>query len=220
MVKIIIVNFKCYKEATGKNAEKLVKMFEVVAKKYSNIKICVAPQAADIYRLSKITKKIIILGQHADSVEGQFTGHTSLLSLKESGAKGVILNHSEKQIPIKEIESTLRKAKDLGMKVIICAKNDNLGVAVSRLKPDYVAIEPPELIGGNISVSKANPNLIRKSFENIKSRLIVGAGVKNQEDVRIAVKLGAIGILVASGVVLSKNPEKVLEDLCQGFSKF
>ncbi len=218
MAKIIIVNFKCYKEATGKNAEKLVKLFEKVAKKFPKIKIVAAVQYSDIYKLNKLVKKIDIYAQHVDSVTpGPFTGHISALSLKESGAKGVILNHSEKNITIDEIEDALRVSKYNGLKVVVCASDDIIGRELSTLKPDYIAVEPPELIGGNISVSKANPNIIKRSFEKIKNKLIVGAGVKNQEDVRIAVKLGATGILVSSGVVLAKNPEKALEDLCKGF---
>ena len=221
--KIIIINFKCYKEATGKNAEKLIKDFEVIAKKFPEIKIAVAVQPADIYRISKLTKKIEIYAQHMDSISpGPFTGHISALSIKESGATGVILNHSEKNIPINEIEEATKKAKELGLKIVICAKNDKVGSKLSKISPDYIAVEPPELIGGKISVSKANPSLVKKSVEKIIGKtknlgLIVGAGVHNQEDVKIAVKLGADGILIASGIVLAKNPTNVLEDLCKGF---
>ena len=49
--------------------------------------------------------------------------------------------------------------------------------------------------------------------------VLCGAGVHTQEDVRKAVELGAQGILVASGVVNAKDPEKVLTELMRGLSR-
>jgi triosephosphate isomerase len=82
---------------------------------------------------------------------------------------------------------------------------------------DFVAVEPPELIGGDISVSTANPELISDAVATIGAgKVLVGAGIKNAEDVRIALKLGAVGVLVASGVVKAADPVAALEDLCKG----
>ncbi len=41
--------------------------------------------------------------------------------------------------------------------------------------------------------------------------------MKDREDVKKAVELGAKGILVASGVVKSENPEEAISDLLMGF---
>jgi thiamine monophosphate synthase len=47
--------------------------------------------------------------------------------------------------------------------------------------------------------------------------LIVGAGVHSRDDVEVAVKLGAVGIAVATDIVKASDPKKELEDLVAGF---
>jgi len=43
--------------------------------------------------------------------------------------------------------------------------------------------------------------------------VLCGAGVKTGKDVKRALELGAVGVLLASGVVKSKDPKKALQDL-------
>lgn len=87
--------------------------------------------------------------------------------------------------------------------------------------PDYVAIEPPELIGGNVSVTDANPAVVSGTVTAIRSvakgiGILTGAGVKNGRDVSKAIALGTDGVLLASGVAKAKNPRAVLLDLASG----
>jgi triosephosphate isomerase len=90
--------------------------------------------------------------------------------------------------------------------------------AAAALSPDYVAIEPPELIGSGVSVSKANPDIIKNSVAavhavNPKVKILTGAGIQTGECVKIATDLGTDGVLLASGVVKAKVPIAVLRDL-------
>ena len=86
------------------------------------------------------------------------------------------------------------------------------------LAPDFIAVEPAELIGGDISISSAQPGLITKSVNAAgKVPLLIGAGIKNSKDVEIGIGLGAKGILVASGIVKDKNIDEAILDLLQGF---
>ena len=47
------------------------------------------------------------------------------------------------------------------------------------MEPTYIAYEPPELIGGNVSVSSAKPEIIAQAAKacNGKTKLLVGAGL-------------------------------------------
>jgi triosephosphate isomerase len=45
----------------------------------------------------------------------------------------------------------------LGMTSIVCAQGPQEVVEISTLEPDFIAIEPPELIGSGRAVSKENP---------------------------------------------------------------
>lgn len=221
-IPLVIVNFKTYKEATGDKAVSLAKSCERVAKETGK-EIIAAVQAADIYRVSKAVK-IPVFAQHADEAEqGQSTGAITIESVKEAGASGTLINHSEHRIGKERIGKVIIRAKKLGLVTVLCVKDAKEAKELDSMNPDFIAVEPPELIGGNISVSSARPEVIKNSVQNICGdkkcyRVIVGAGIRTRKDVEKAASLGSIGILVASGVVKAKDPEKELRALAEGFS--
>ncbi len=203
---MIIVNFKTYKKGTGKDAVKLAK----ICSKYKAI---VAVQESDIRIVSKL-KGVKVFAQHIDAVEyGAHTGSILAEDVKRAGAKGSLLNHSEKRIPFNKIKFCIKKLRKLKMKSVVCVKSVKEAKKIAKLKPDYIAYEPPSLIGGKISVSKAKPDVIKKVVKAVRVPILVGAGVHNKEDVIVAKKLGAKGILVSSAVVKARNPGKVLKGL-------
>ncbi len=211
----IIINFKTYNESTGDNALKLAKICEKVAND-TGTSIIVAPQAVDI-RMIANEVSIPVFAQHIDSVDaGSNTGSIFGEAVKQAGATGTLINHSENRIPKEQIKKIVEKAKELKLTTVVCAKDPEEGKELNSFSPDSIAVEPPELIGGDISVSTAKPEVIKESVDNIDNKIIVGAGVKNGEDVKIAVKLGSVGILVASGIVKAEDPEKALLDLVSG----
>jgi len=216
----LVINFKAFKESTGKKAIKIAKEAERIA---NNLNVCIAvcPNFLD---LKEIAKKLSIFtfAQYMDAKEeGAFTGHVTAYQIKEAGAKGVILNHSEKRMELDDIDDAIELAKKYGLIAIVCANNVEIAKAVAVLNPDFIALEPPELIGGNISVSQAEPEVITKLVSEVKKynskvKLLVGAGVKTKDDVRKAIELGTDGVILASGVVKAKNVSKAIEDLASG----
>jgi triosephosphate isomerase len=213
---LILVNFKSYKEALGDNAIKLAKYAHEVAEK-TGITIGVAPQYVDLREISKL--KIPTFAQHVDPIEpGSYTGHVTLESVKDAGVEGIIINHSEHKMILSDINFIIRKAKQLNLTTVVCADTVEASVAASALKPDIVAIEPPELIGTGRAVSKVNPNIVKNAVVGIKNvakdvHVLCGAGITNGEDVYAAIKLGTEGVLLASGVVKSNDPYKVLLEM-------
>ncbi len=216
---IIILNLKTYKEGFGRNALKLAKICEKVSFEYDR-EIAVAVNNAEIYKLAS-TVEIPIFAQHTDDVGlGGFTGFLPPEIIKEAGAKGTLINHAEHRLKLSEIESLVKRVKNLGLKSCVCTNNIPTTGAAATLEPDYVAVEPPELIGGDISVSNAKPEIIKGSVDAVKKiapdvALLTGAGIKNGEDVKKAIQLGSSGVLLASGVVKAKDAEKVLIDLAR-----
>jgi triosephosphate isomerase len=212
MKPIIVINFKTYPQATGAKSEELARMCEAVAKRH-DVDIRVAVQAADIYRVCHAVS-IPVYAEHVDPIDpGRHTGYILPEDVKAEGAVGTLLNHSEHRVKPEVIARTVLHAKAAGLKVIICAATPKEGAEYARLKPEFVAVEPPELIGGKVSVSTAKPEVITKAVAMIKAPLLVGAGVHTGEDVKIALKLGAQGVLLASGVTKAKDPKRALEAL-------
>lgn len=221
MRETLYLNFKTYKEATGENALRLARAAESVAKKSGkNIALCV--QAIDLRQIAENTK-LEVFAQHLDPAGfGSFTGKINPLAIKEAGAAGSLLNHAENKQSNEFLEKTIGKAREAGLKIMVCAESTERlrQICEFKEKPDWIAIEPPELIGGDISVSTAQPELITESVEigrEYNVQIVTGAGIKTAEDVRIAIKLGTVGVLVASGVIKAENQEKALEELIKGF---
>jgi len=218
-VPLTIINFKAYKTSTGRNAVRLAKLCQQVAKKLK-ANIAVAVQPADIALVSKAVK-IPVLAQHVDAIEyGAHTGSVLPENVKENGATGTLLNHSEKRIDLQTLASIIARCKKLKLATVVCASTPALAIQIAGLKPDFIAIEPPELIGGRIAVSQARPEVITETTSNIRNvPVLCGAGVHSYDDVKKAVRLGVKGILVASGVTNAKEPAKVLRELVLGLKK-
>lgn len=219
---VIVVNFKVYNESIGKNALKLAKICdEVAGQTGKSIAVCLS--ATDISPIAKEVN-IPVWGQAADAVEpGGHTGSILLEALKEVGAKGTLINHSEHRLKIADIEWLVMKARKLGLDTCVCTNNVPTSMACAAFSPDFIAVEPPELIGGDISVTKADPKVVSGSVEavrkvNSKVKVLCGAGVKNGKDVAKAVELGAVGVLLASGVTKVSDPRKALVDMVTGLS--
>jgi len=211
---MIIVNFKTYLESTGKNALSLAKQAEKAAKE-TGACIVVAPQAADL-RLVAESVEIPVFAQHVDPIKpGSSTGHVLAEAVKEAGAVGTLINHSERQLRLIDIDATVALCREKGLVSCVCANNPSVSAAVTALKPDITSMEPPELIGSGISVSKSKPEVITDTVQLVKRidpkmTILCGAGISTAEDVSIALKLGTQGVLVASGIVKAKDPYSVL----------
>ena len=113
------------------------------------------------------------------------------------------------------------RAKEVGLKTLIFAKDLQELRDVCALAPTYVAYEPPELIGStDISVARAQPELITRAAEISRAAglpLIVGAGVSSMEDVKKSLQLGAVGVAVATAIVKAPDPKAKLLELAEGF---
>lgn len=217
MKPIMLINFKTYKQATGKSAPKLAKICRDISKK-KKIRIMIAVQAADILLIASRVK-IPVLAQHVDYFEqDRHTGFVLPEDIKQEGASGTLLNHSEHRIPFNIIGKTVERCKKIKLKTIVCAASVAEAGKITRLKPDFIMFEDPKLVSTGKSITKIKPRSVKNFVEmlkKIKSKSIplCGAGISNREDVELALQLGCKGIGISSAVVKVKNPRKVLLDL-------
>jgi triosephosphate isomerase len=220
---MIIVNFKTYLESTGTRAVELAKQAEKASKE-TGTTIVVVPQFVDLAKITE-TVEIPVFAQHIDPVKpGGFTGHVLAESVKEAGAIGTLVNHSERQLKLSDIDSIIALTKEKGLISCVCANNPSVSAAVAAMKPNITSVEPPELIGSGISVSKAKPEIVTDTVKLVKQvdpkmTILCGAGISTAEDVSIALKLGTRGVLVASGIVKAKDPYSVLRAFADATKK-
>jgi len=210
---VVIVNFKAYREATGSTAVTLAQHCEAAAQEH-NADIRLAVQTADIFRVTQSTT-LPIYAQHNDPTEpGQHTGWDTPNAIRAAGARGAFLNHYEHQIKNEDIIVAVRLlAKEKIESIVFCATVQQIKLLEKHCTPTYFCIEPHELIAGEVSVSHAKPDLVKNAVLATRIPVLVGAGVKDYDDIRIATELGAVGVVLASGIVLANHRPKAFKKL-------
>jgi len=190
----------------------------------TGINVGIAPQHVDIAPIAKAVS-IPVFAQHIDPVPfGSFTGHVLPESVRQAGAVGTLINHSERRLKLADIDAAIERAREVGLVSVVCSNNAAVSAAAAALQPNMIAVEPPELIGTGISVSKAKPEVVSGTVElvkrvNPKVVILCGAGITVGEDVAAALRLGTEGVLVASGVVKAKDPYRVLLEFAEAVAK-
>ena len=215
---MFIINCKNYEEISGDKIKKFIKIAEQVSKKYK-VKIAISPPQHLIGLVAN--SSIPILAQHIDDSKiGSTTGYIIPELLKKSKVKGSLINHSEHRISSKEIEKLVLKLKELKMISIVCVKDVAEVKKYLKINPDFIAIEPPELIGSGKAISTEKPDLIQKAASIVndsknKTKLLCGAGIVSGDDVVKSIELGSKGILVASGIIKAKNWNKIISEFAK-----
>ncbi len=220
---LLLINFKAYREALGKSALKLASMAERASRE-TDVCIAVAPQAVDL-RLISSEVEIPVFAQHVDPIGyGKYTGHLSPEAAIDAGCIGTLISHSERRLSLELIQKTVERASEAGLVTVVCADTVERCRAVAAYSPTAIAVEPPELIGTGIPVSKAQPEVVSGAVEAVKGvnpsvRVLCGAGITRGVDVEAAMRLGAEGVLVASGVVKAVDPYRVMVELASAMRR-
>ncbi len=216
----IIINFKTYTQGMGQRAVRLARLAETISNNFDTY-IGIAPQVTDLQSVIQQVD-IPVFAQHIDAyAPGSHTGHVVPEAVAATGAIGTLLNHSERQLNLKEIEAAVRRCRETNLISIVCADTPEKTMQVAAFQPDMVAIEPPELIGTGIPVSQAQPEIVENTVSMVRERdaeilILCGAGITTGDDVAAALALGTQGVLLASGVVKAEDPAQVMIDLVRG----
>jgi len=211
---LLLINFKTYIEGTGQRAFRLAKIAEKVSLD-TGVQIIITPQCSDIAKIaSKI--KIPIFAQHLDPEEaGAHTGYILPEAIAAAGAMGTMLNHAEKPLTKEKLELAIRRCRELGLLTCCLSNSAEEGAEISKLKPDMMVVEVPELIGTGKAISTVSPQTIKNAISKIRKfnkdvLLIAGSGVTTSNDVKRAIKLGMQGVGSSKAVLKSEKPREVL----------
>ena len=211
---LIVVNFKTYSTALAEHAETLGNLMADVE---TNARMVAVTSAFDLSNVSSISG-LEVWAQHLDPVgQGSHTGWLEPQTAIARGASGTIINHAEHKVSIEHVRDLMSMLPD-DFPICACAADVAEARALAELGPTFIAVEPPELIGGDISVTTADPAIVSDTVAAVKEvnpnvRVLCGAGVKNGQDVATAISLGAEGVLLASGVTKANDIPGVLRDL-------
>jgi len=213
---MIFLSLKTYRESTGSAAIKLLSCVKKVSEE-TGVEIIPAVQPTDIYRVKR-ELGIEVWAQHMDPIEpGKNMGWLSAYAIKDAGASGIVINHSEHKMDDDHVKKILDKAKQYDLKSVICGFNPEMMIKFDAWEPDYLSYEREDMIGMGVSMITKEADNIKKLVSVLKRPLVIGAGISTGEDIKQAIKLGAVGAILASGFVLAKDPEAKLRELAGGF---
>ena len=213
--QLVVVNFKTYETAHGIAAEELARAMASIE---TDARMIAVVSAFDLSAVVDAAPKLEVWTQHLDPIGfGSNTGWLHPDTAISRGASGTIINHAEHKVSLEHVAMILDSVPE-DFTVCACAANIEEARALTALQPDYVAVEPPELIGGDISVTTADPDIVISTAAAISEinenvGILCGAGVKNGADVAMAIQLGTSGVLLASGVTKVADPVSALADL-------
>ena len=219
MQPLIVVNFKTYATAMGQKAVDLAQAMERASK--DHVRMIAVVSAFDLHAVKQAAPSLEVWSQHLDPVgQGSFTGWLQPINAIERGAQGTIINHAEHKVDIEHVQQLMQQLPD-EFPMCACAADVDEAHQLAELGPTFIAVEPPELIGGDISVTTADPAIVSDTVNAVRAinphvRVLCGAGVKDGKDVKTAVELGAHGVLLASGVTKASDVDAVLADLVAG----
>lgn len=217
---MIVVNYKTYDQSSGLQAINLTRALQEVARDFTT-PVIVSPATVDIERVAQ-QSRLAVWAQHIDVFEeGQSTGWFPAETAREIGVQGTLLNHSEHKLDKQVLETTVKRCKEIGLQTLIFAASQEEAEEVAAFEPDYIGYEPPELVGSQTtSVAEAKPEIIQQVVEKVSNvPILVGAGIKSAEDVKVSLQLGAKGIAISSAIVLSEKPGDKLRELLEGFNQ-
>lgn len=218
---LLLVNLKTYPGHLGPAAERTARLLEELGRAHG-VSVAVAPAMPDLGRVAALVT-IPVLAQHVDTVDaGPRTGFVPPEAVRAAGAWGSLVNHSEHPMPPGRIRTTVARLKELDLVAVVCARDVDSSRRLARFTPPFLAVEPPELIGGDRAVSTAQPEVVSGSVEAVRAvssttRVLCGAGVHDRRDVARALELGSAGVLVASAVTRAADPRAAIEELLAGY---
>ncbi|MGC9112391.1 triose-phosphate isomerase [Acidilobus sp.] len=218
---VFAVNFKAYETAFNEKSLEIAREASKASSRYSNVRVILIVPAAVVSKVLQIYDDIYI--EHADPVDyGAYTGYLPAKAAKLLGVRGILVNHSEHKMIYRDVAKVVETASRDGIETMACADTPGEAAGLAYLRPTYIAIEPPELIGTGVSVSKARPEVITEGVKAVKAvadiPVLAGAGITYREDVIRAVQLGASGILLASAVMKAADPGKALSEFVDALS--
>lgn len=134
---------------------------------------------------------------------------------------GILLNHPENKIHIKEIEHKVKKIKSLDMKVFLGISSvSEAKEFCRRYNPDFLFYEFFELIGKKISIKDhVGAEIIEQIKSNIKSKLLIGGGIKDYNDFEVVNKYKGDGVLISSLIINSTEPLKTMNNFLRANNK-
>ncbi len=189
------------------------------------VSIVFDPQAVDIPAVAAATSRILVFAQHMDPVPpGRGVGAVLAEALRDAGAVGTLLNHSEKPMPLGAMARAIERARATGLLTLVFADSPEEAAALAHLGPDIVLAEPPELIATGVSAGNVMAGFVADTVAAVKAidpaiLVMSGAGVNGPGDVEAMIRLGLDGTGSSSGILRADDPVGVMTEMLEATAR-
>ena len=185
------------------------------------ISVVFNPQTVDIPAVAAATSRILVFAQHMDPVApGRGVGSVLAEALRDAGAVGTLLNHSEKPVTLGAMARTIERAQDVGLFTLVFADSPAEAAALAHLGPDIILAEPPELIATGVSAGNVMAGFVSETVTAVKAidpaiLVMSGAGVNGPDDVERMIRLGLDGTGSSSGILRAADPVSAMREMLE-----
>lgn len=191
------------------------KAVDEAAIKYDIDAIFIAPYT-EIRRIVENTSRIFVFAPYMDTLRpGRGIADVLPEALKDAGAKGVMLNHSERPMSLRQIKETIDRANELGLITFACADSIQETKAIAQFQPDIINPEPSELIGTNQASDMSYVVETLKVVKELYPDILVeqAAGITTGAQIYDFIMAGNDAAGSASGILNSSDPFKLLDEM-------
>lgn len=201
----------------GQAALDLALAADEISRKYE-VQIIYTAQYVDIPRLAEATTELLVFAQHMDPVEvGVGVGSVLAEAIKEAGAVGTMLNHSEKRVALRHLAQAIKRANEVGLGTLVCADSPVEAAAIAQLGPNAILAEPPELIGSDKAIDTMSDFIpdSKRMIAEINPEVLVmhSAGIRTGKDIERIVRQGAMATGSTSGIIKAADPAAMFEEM-------
>lgn len=193
----------------------LAEAAEGCAEEYDVDVLFIAPYT-EIRRVAERTRRLKVMTPHMDTLRpGRGLADVLPEAVRDAGADGVVVNHSERPLSIAAVEETIARARELGMLSFVCANSVVEARAIAQFHPDIINPEPSDLIG---TPNEVGLDFVRAATEAVKSvfpdiLVELAAGISSPGQVYDYIRNGADGAGAASGIMLAPDPMATMREM-------
>ncbi|WP_258560367.1 triose-phosphate isomerase [Halorhabdus salina] len=140
------ISYKDYRGTDGFEGLELARTIERIAAETGRT-FARTPQLPDIRLLSRETTLPIIAPSVDPVSPGRATGRVRPEALSDAGAVGAVINHTEKQDTLTDVQQKVERCRDAGLDTIVCVDSVETGRAVAPFEPDQSCLSAPTTSG-------------------------------------------------------------------------
>ena len=191
------------------------KAVDEAAIKYDIDAIFIAPYT-EIRRIAENTSRIFVFAPYMDTLRpGRGIADVLPEAIKDAGAKGVLLNHCERPMSLRQIKETIDRANELGLITFVCADSIAETKAIAQFQPDIINPEPSELIGTDQASDMGYVVETLKVVKDLYPDILVeqAAGITTGAQIYDFIMAGNDAAGSASGILKSPDPFKLLDEM-------